>query len=127
MAFTYDPSIPAGQVRLLVGDNKEDNHQFTDEDIDAFLSIELNDVRSAAALAYESWATFLSSRVADLQLGDYRQSDYHRIREMRTLAHQLRQAVDNHPAWSISQKAWSGMYGFEGREILLNKILRNEI
>jgi len=59
VAFTYDDTTPRGQVRLLIGDTDTvtaANQIFTDSEIDAFLSLEGNDVRMSAAAACESIA-----------------------------------------------------------------------
>ncbi len=40
MAFTYDPTTPAGQVRLLIPDTDSSNFIFADDEINAFLFIE---------------------------------------------------------------------------------------
>jgi hypothetical protein len=53
VAFTYDVTTPAGQVRLLVPDNDGDNHLLEDADITALLTLESADVRRAAAAALE--------------------------------------------------------------------------
>jgi hypothetical protein len=59
MAFTYDPSTDAGLVRLLIHDTDDlvaANQLFTDAEITAFLTLEGNVVRRAAAAALESLA-----------------------------------------------------------------------
>ncbi len=59
MAFTYDPTTLRGKVRLLLGDTDTEstkNQIFTDADIDAFLSLENDEVYAAAAAGAESIA-----------------------------------------------------------------------
>ena len=63
MTFTYSPTTSRGRVRLLLGDTNtaESNKQiFTDAEIDAFLSIESNEVYAAAAAGAESIAASTS-------------------------------------------------------------------
>jgi hypothetical protein len=57
MSFTYDPSTSLGRVRMLCTDRDETNPIFQDAEIEAFLGIEGNSVRLAAALALETIAS----------------------------------------------------------------------
>lgn len=52
-----DYTTPAGQVRLLLSDVDEDNQIFTDAEITAFLAIERDSVKRAAAQAIDTQAT----------------------------------------------------------------------
>ena len=61
--FTYDPTTPAGQVRLLAVDEDEANSAFSDADIGAFLALNNSNVRLAAAQALDT----LASRAALIQ------------------------------------------------------------
>lgn len=54
--ITVDPSTDIGRVRLLATDLSEDEPLFTDEQIEAFLSVESDSVKRAAALALETIA-----------------------------------------------------------------------
>jgi len=56
MAFTYDVATLAGQVRLLIGDTESSDPLFQDDEIAAFLGIEEDDIRLAAALALDVMA-----------------------------------------------------------------------
>lgn len=53
MAFTYDVTVAAGQVRLLIPDTDPDNFLLADAEIGALLVLESGDVRRAAAAALE--------------------------------------------------------------------------
>lgn len=57
MTFTYDPTNSIGQVRLLIPDRVTPGQLFEDADITAFLAMELNVVKRAAALALETAAS----------------------------------------------------------------------
>jgi hypothetical protein len=57
MTFTYDPSVPVGQIRLLIPDRDSDTAFFEDEELTAILAFEGNDVRRAAAMALETMAS----------------------------------------------------------------------
>lgn len=63
MAFTFDPTTARGKVRLLVADTDtvtEANQVFSDAEIDAFLSLEDNEIYAAAAAAAQSMAAMAS-------------------------------------------------------------------
>lgn len=57
MAFTYDVTTDRGKVRMLITDRDSSNSIFQDDEIDAFLSLEGNSVRLAAATALDAIAT----------------------------------------------------------------------
>jgi len=57
MAFTYDLTTDRGLVRGLIPDRDISNYIFDDAEIDAFLTLESNDVRCATALALETMAS----------------------------------------------------------------------
>lgn len=59
MAFTYDVTTSRGKVRRLIGDVDTAvaaNQVFTDDEIDAFLSLSSSDLFDAAAMALEAMA-----------------------------------------------------------------------
>jgi len=55
--MTYDPATPAGQVRLLLNDTNPDSYVFQDDEINAFLTLEGDVVKLAAAQAIETNAS----------------------------------------------------------------------
>lgn len=57
MAFTYDLSSNEGQVRLLIMDTNSTSYVFEDGELSAFLLLEGDSVRKAAALALETMAS----------------------------------------------------------------------
>ena len=57
-------------VRLLISDVDAPQH-FTDTQVQAFLDLEGNSVRLAAALALESWAASEASSMQSEKVGDY--------------------------------------------------------
>ncbi len=56
MSFNYDLETDTGKVRLLISDQSETDHIYSDEEISTFLSMEENSVLKASALALESIA-----------------------------------------------------------------------
>lgn len=72
MAFTYNPATDRGRVRLLLTDIDAPTAVFTDAEIDAFLALEGDNVKRAAAQAIDTNADneALASKVLkDHQLG----------------------------------------------------------
>ena len=60
VSFTYDLSTDRGVVRLLIKDTDTvtvANQFYTDAEIDAFLTLNSDDVRYAAADALDTWAS----------------------------------------------------------------------
>lgn len=102
MAIDYDS--PRGQVRLLISDVDEGNFLLDDTQIDAFLSIEHDRVKRAAARALESIAAsevLVSKKIRTLDL----QTDGPAVAaELRAQAKQLRDeddADDGGEPWAI--------------------------
>lgn len=56
MSFTYDTGTSVGVVRMLITDRDEASPIFQDHEIEAFLSLESNSVRLAAAQALDTIA-----------------------------------------------------------------------
>lgn len=54
MAFTYAVATDRGKVRLLLNDVDEDTAVFQDDEIDAFLALEGDNVKRAAAQAIDT-------------------------------------------------------------------------
>lgn len=54
MVFTYDTDTPRGVVRLLLNDVDQDTAVFDDAEIDAFLTLEGDSVKRAAAQAIDT-------------------------------------------------------------------------
>lgn len=57
MAFSYDPTTPRGLVRLIIADSNEAGHVFEDNELDAFLALNEDRTRLAAADALETMAS----------------------------------------------------------------------
>lgn len=92
--FTYDPTAPVGVVRLLLNDVDSETMVFTDAEITAFLSLEGDSIKRAAAQAIDTNATneALASKVLrtqDLQTDGAKLAD-----AMRRHAANLRTQAD---------------------------------
>lgn len=96
MTFTLDPTTDRGKVRLLVGDTDElepDHQIFNDAEIDAFLSLEAQNVYAAAAAACQSVAaSSAKSAIAWRAMGNDLQVDKKEVpAAYRDLAQQYRE------------------------------------
>lgn len=95
---TYDPATPVGQVRLLINDtavDTEDGPVFTDAEITAFLTLNRQSPKRAAAAALEVIAAdeaLTSKVIRDHEL----QTDGAKLAaELRQLAGSLRAQADS--------------------------------
>jgi hypothetical protein len=86
MAFTYDPTTPRGKVRLLIADTASTRPIFQDADIDAFISMALdNNVKRAAAQALLSIAAnevYVQKRIRILDLSTDGPAEAEALRKM---------------------------------------------
>ena len=71
MTVSYDITTDTGKVRLLISDTSLTSPHFTDEEIQAFLSMYPGSIRLPAAQALESWAASLSQNADSEHIGDY--------------------------------------------------------
>lgn len=74
MAHTYDLATDIGKVRLLIGDtdiSPTTDAQFSDEEIQVFLTMASNSILIAAAYALEAWASALTDSLTSEKIGDY--------------------------------------------------------
>jgi len=71
MACTYDIDTDRGKVRLLIGDTALVDCNFTDDEIDAFLTMAGSVIYLAAAYALEAWAATLTDSAESEKIGDY--------------------------------------------------------
>ena len=74
MAHTYDLTTNIGKVRLLIGDTDitpTTDAQFSDEEIQVFLTMSGGSLLIAAAYALESWASALTGSLTSERIGDY--------------------------------------------------------
>jgi hypothetical protein len=115
-----DYTTPRGRVRLLIADTTEADFLLSDDQIDAFLSIENSRVKRAAALALEAIATsevLISKKIRTLDL----QTDGPAVAaELRAQAKQLRDQDDldgDEGPWAIdvvTYDPWAAYRTLEG-------------
>ena len=127
MPYTYDPSTPRGQVRLLAIDTVAAYAQFQDNEIDAFLTLTGGVVLLAAAQALDTLAANAAlvqgrTRFAGIQL------DGQVVAEaLHTQAMELRrQCYEGDDGSGISPINWAEMVvdPFTYRDRLVNEMLR---
>lgn len=105
MAFTYDLTTLIGQLRLMIGDTDitpTTDAQFSDEELQFFLTANSNNLNLAAADALEAWMASLSRELASEKIGDY---SYTRktIDNMNKLRNELRAKDESTPVFEWSQ------------------------
>lgn len=127
MTYTYDLGTYSGQVRLLIPDRVEADAFFTDEEIDAFLSMEGDNVKRATALALETMASNEAYVQKVIRLMELQTNGAQTAKALMDRAAALRkQADDEEPyddgeAFDIAE--WVND-DFSGRERLLKQALR---
>jgi hypothetical protein len=129
MAFTYDVSTNRGKVRMLTPDSSATSYVFEDDEIDAFLALEGNDVRRGAALALETLASnealvLKVIKVLDLQTDGAKTAD-----ALLKRAALLRGQADTAEAAGGELFDWAEMVvdPFSARERLASQMLRGAI
>lgn len=90
IGFDYDPATDIGKVRLLVDDRDPANLMFKDAEIQAFLDLESDNIRLAAARALETMATNQVMILKRIKLLDLETDGSVVARELRALAKQFR-------------------------------------
>lgn len=70
MPFSYDVTTLPGKVRLIIADSRDDGHVLEDAEVTAFLEMNGNNVRLAAADALETIASNESLVQKAIQLLD---------------------------------------------------------
>jgi hypothetical protein len=94
MAFTYDLSSDVGKVRLLIPDRIEEEAIFQDAEIEAFLDLNDDNLRRAAAEALETIASDQALVLKVIRLMDLSTDGPAVAAELRERAKGLRQAAD---------------------------------
>lgn len=127
MSFTYDPTTTLGQVRLLAVDFDSANATFQDADIQAFLNLNGQNIRLAAAQAVDTIAALAAAvqgrtRFAGIQLDGSVVAE-----RMSALAGELRRQVyageDGSDSSPIDWAEWV-VDPFSYRDKLVNEMLR---
>jgi hypothetical protein len=128
MSFTYDLGTNIGKVRMLIPDHDEDNAIFTDEEIEAFLSLEDNSIRRAAAVALETMAANDAYVLKNMSLLDINTNGPAVSAALLQRAALLREQAKSAEETDVDELfGWAEMVydDFSARERLDNEALRN--
>lgn len=98
MSFSYVLGTARGKVRLMIPDRITPNHIFEDDEIDAFLSIEGDNIKRAAAMALETIAADQVLVLKVITLMDLRTDGAAVARELLKRAGELRKQADTEEA-----------------------------
>lgn len=124
--FTYDPSTSAGRVRLLATDTDSDNAIFSDDEIAAFLALEDDSVKRAAATALDQIASSEALIQKRIKLLDLQTDGPAVATALRAHAKVLREQADDEETTGAFDYAEVVVNQFSARERLWNQVLRGE-
>lgn len=124
--FTYDPSTPSGRVRLLATDTDSSNAIFQDNEIDAFLAMEGDSVKRAAATALDQIASSEALIQKRIKLLDLQTDGPAVATALRAHAALLRTQADDEETTGAFDYAETVVNQFSARERLWNQVLRGE-
>ena len=103
--YTFDVTDNIGKVRLLIGDTDivpTSDAQFSDEEINAFLSMASNSLLLAASYALEAWAATLTGDYDSEKIGDYSYTNK-KAANKTALAKKYREEDAESPAFTWSE------------------------
>lgn len=124
MAFTYDTTTDRGRVRMLITDRDEENPVFQDAEIDAFLDMNDDSVRLAAASALETIATDQALVLKVLVTLDLETDGAKVADSLMKRAASLRAQEESVGAFDVAEMV---VNDFSARERLFNEILREGV
>lgn len=122
MSYTYDPTTAIGQIRLISFDSDATNVQLQDEDIAAFLVLENNSVRRAAAMVLDRLATKYALVQGAVKLLDLEVDGTKVAAEFRSQAKDLRHQEEVLAQFDIAEMV---LDEFTYRERVIDEALRN--
>ncbi len=124
MAFTYDTTTDRGRVRMLITDRDETNPIFQDAEIDAFLDMNDDSIRLAAASALETIATDQALVLKVLVTLDLETDGAKVADSLMKRAASLRAQEESVGAFDVAEMV---VNNFSERERLYNEILREGV
>jgi hypothetical protein len=122
MSFSYDPTTAIGQIRLISFDSDATNVQLQDEDIAAFLSLENNSVRRAAAMVLDRLAVKYAMVQGAVKLLDLECDGTKVAQEFRAQAKDLRRQEEVLAQFDVAEMV---LDEFTYRERVIDEALRN--
>lgn len=133
MTFTYDPTTDIGKVRMLIPDRVESDAILTDEEIDAYLEMNDDDIRYAAADALDMIASDQALTLKVITLLDLKTDGPATARALMERADKLRTLSDNEGAEADAEDGGLFDYGemvydtFTGRERVVKQAEREDL
>lgn len=103
MTFTFNPDTDIGMVRLLCTDTDAEYAIFDDNEIKAFLKLEGDDVKLAAARALETIASSQTLVLKVIRTLDTSTNGPQVAADLRNAAAQLRQEVEDDGGFAIAE------------------------
>lgn len=122
MTFTYDPTTNAGKVRMLIPDRVEADAIFSDEEINAYLEMNGDGVKYAAADALDTIASDQALTLKVITLMDLQTDGAATAAALIKRAASLRTQAD---AETEAKEADAGDL-FDYGEMVTNKFTRRE-
>lgn len=122
MTFTYDPTNDIGKVRMMIPDRVESDALLTDEEIEAYLDMNGDDVRYAAADALDMIASDQALTLKVITLMDLRTDGPATARALMERADKLRTLADNEEAAAEAEDGGLLDYG----EMVYDEFTRRE-
>lgn len=98
MAHTYDLTTNIGKVRLLIGDTDivpTTDAQFSDEEIQVFLTLASSSLLIAAGYALEAWASAITDSLLSEKIGDYSYTKKDADTKLKLAAEYKKQAAES--------------------------------
>lgn len=128
MAFTYNVSNDIGKVRMIVGDKDEENILFQDEEVQAYLTLNDDNVRRAAAEMLDTIASSETMVLKVVRTLDVSTDGASVARSLREHAAKLREEADKAEAGDEAgafDYAEMSVNAFTARERVYKQALRD--
>ena len=123
MSFTYDPTTNRGKVRNMIGDVTSTDYILEDADVDSFLVMTSNDLYKAAALCLYRIAASKALLAKKKSAGNYSEDLSSISGQCLAVAKIYETMSQNVPAEAQAEVITTD---FSYRDILINKVLRDE-
>jgi len=123
MSFTFDTSTNIGKVRTLIGDTDSANVILTDEEIQVFLDLRINDIYLSSADALRRMAADKAILEKKIKAGNYEEDPRGMSKTLRELAQTYEETAANAPAEAFTETV---LTDFNYRTIVGDRALRGE-
>lgn len=122
MSFTYDPTTDLGKVRMLIPDRVQADAIFTDEELDAYLEMNGDSVKYAAADALDTIASDQAMVLKVITLLDLRTDGPATAKSLMDRADKLRTQADADDEAADAEEGGLFDYG----EMVTNEFTKRE-